>query len=99
MRHRSIRSPCISDLRESPTAVADLLHRNIVSVEYGQQQIRKARILWILQVLTALDASVRMAQQSRWERIVVVPVAIAHVAAEKDRGVIEHSAVRLLRLR
>ena len=49
-------------------------------------------------MLAALDLSVRMAQQSRRQRIVVVLVAVAHVAAEEDRGVIQHRAVAFLRL-
>src|SRR5262249_49650922 len=88
----------ISDLRDSPAAIADLLHRNVISVEYRQQQVRETRVLRIFHVLAALDTAMCVAEQSSWERIVVVPVAVAHVAAEKNRGVIEHSAVGFRRL-
>src|SRR5262245_33304763 len=87
----------ILDLRENAAAVADRLHRNVVSIEDRLQQICKARILGILQMLSALDATVRMAKQSRRQRIVVMAIAVAHVAAEQNRGVIQHGAVSFFR--
>src|SRR5262245_24293489 len=59
----------ILDLRKNAAAVADRLHRNIVPVEDGLQQIGKARVLRILQVLPAFDAPVSMAEQGRRQRI------------------------------
>src|SRR5688572_8226771 len=96
---RRVRQARTSDLREDAAAVANLLHRDVVAVEQRHEQIREARVLRILQVLAALDASVRVAEDGRRQRIVVVPVAVAHVAAEDDRRVVEHGAAALLRLR
>src|SRR6266850_8614887 len=86
----------ILDLRKNAAAVADGLHRNIVSIEQSLQQIGKARVLGVPQMLAALDAPVRMAKQSRWQRIVVVTIAVAHVAAKENGRVIQHRAVTLL---
>src|SRR5262245_44461887 len=89
----------ISDLRQDSTAVSDLLHRDVIAIEQRDQQIRKARVLRVLHVLAAFDPAVRVAEDRRRQRIVVVLVAVAHVAAEEDRRVIEHCAGALLRLR
>src|SRR6185295_16229084 len=87
----------ILDLREKTAAVANRFHRDIVAVKQRHQQIGKARILWILQMLAALDASVRMAEQRGRQRIVVVRIAVAHVAAIKNGRVIQHGAIAFLR--
>src|SRR4029079_16634504 len=81
--HRS--NERMSDLRQDAAAVADLLDRDVVPVEQRQEQIGEARVLWIFQWLTALDPAVRVAQHGRRQRVVVVPVAVAHVAAEENR--------------
>src|SRR5580765_2023754 len=49
-------NPRILDLRKNAATVAYRFHRNVVTVEHRQKQIRQARILRILQVLAALDA-------------------------------------------
>src|SRR4029077_3769500 len=87
------------DLREDAAAVAELLDRDVVAVEQRDEQIGEARILRILQMLAALDVSVRVAENLRRQRVVVVLVAVAHVAAEQNRRVIEDRAVGFLRLR
>ena len=38
----------------------------------------------------------RMAENRRRQRIVVVTIAVAHVAAEQNRGMIEHRSIRFL---
>src|SRR5690349_8923873 len=81
---------CILDLRKNAAAVADRLHRNIVPVEDGLQQIGMARILGILQMLPTLDLPVGMTEDRGRQRIVVVTITVAHVAAEQNRGVIQH---------
>src|SRR6185295_12738613 len=88
----------ISDLRENPTAVTQFFDRDVVAVEERDEQVREPRVLRILQVLAAFDLAVRVAEDRRRQRIVVVLVAVGHVAAEQDRRVIEHRAVRLRRL-
>src|SRR5690606_16458304 len=85
-------------LGERSAAVADRLDGNVGPMQHGQQQIREPRILRVNQVLTALDLAVRVTEDRRRQRIVVVPVAVAHVAAEHDDRVIEHRAVALLRV-
>ena len=88
-----------ADLRQEAAAVAELLDRDVVAIEQRHEQIGKARVLRVLQVLPALDPAVRVAKDRRRQRIVVVLVAVAHVAAEQDRRVIQHGAARFLRLR
>src|SRR4051812_30942966 len=75
----------ISQLRENAAAVADFLHRDVVSVEQRHEQVGESRILRIFHVLTALDASVRVPENCCRQRVVVVLVAVAHVAAEQNR--------------
>src|SRR5687767_10270088 len=89
----------ILDLRQNAAAVAELLHRDVVAIEQRHKQVGKARVLRILHVLTALDLAVRVAKDGRRQRIVVVLVAVAHVAAVQDRRVIQHGAAGFLRLR
>src|SRR5688572_32740861 len=79
----------ISNLRQDAAAVTELLHRNVVAIEQRHQQIGKARVLRILQVLSAFNLSVRVTEDRRRQRIVVVLVAVAHIAAEEDRRVVE----------
>src|SRR3954462_91768 len=93
---RSAGNPSMLDLRKNSAAVANRFDRDIVAIEYGQEQICKSRVLRIFQMLAALDGSVRMVQQSHRQWIVVVLVAVAHVASVKDRGVIQHRPVTLL---
>ena len=50
-------------------------------------------------MLAALDAAVRVTEDRRRQRVVVVPVAVAHVAAEQNRRVVEHRPVGFLCLR
>src|SRR5687768_5383116 len=86
-------------LGEDAAAVADLLHRDVVPVEDRRQQIREARVLRVFEVLAALDLAVGVTEDGRRQRVVVVLVAVAHVAAEEDGRVVQHRAARLLRLR
>src|SRR5690349_10734126 len=78
----------ISDLRQDAAAVAQLLDRDVVPVEQCDQQVREPRVLRVLHVLPAFDLPVGVAEDRRGQRIVVVPIAVAHVAAEEDRRVI-----------
>src|SRR5215831_12997673 len=87
-----------SDLRKNAAAVAKLLDRNVVPVEQRDEQIGEARVLRILQMLTTLDTTVSVAENRGRQRVVVVPVAVAHVAAKQDRRMIQHAAVGFLRL-
>src|SRR5262249_17546434 len=86
----------ILDLRQRIGAVADRLDRNVVPFGQGQQKIGMTRILRILQMLAAFDASMRMAEDCRGQRIVIVTIAVTHVAAEQDRGMIENGSIRFL---
>ncbi len=81
------------DLRKTVDAVADGLHRDLIALEQRKEQFAVTRILGILQVLAALDLSVGVSQDRGRQRIVVVAIAVAHVAAKQNRGMIEHSAV------
>src|SRR4051812_39987257 len=88
----------MSNLRENAAAVPDLLDRDVVAVEQRHEQIGEARVLWILHVLPALDPAAGVAEDDGRQRVVVVLVAVAHVAAEHDRRVVEHGTVGFLRL-
>src|SRR6202044_679527 len=90
-------NPRILDLRKTVKAIADGLHRDLITLQQRQQQFAVARILWILQVLAAFDLSVGVAQNRGRQRIVVMAIAIAHVAAKKNGGVIEYGPVGFLR--
>ena len=50
-------------------------------------------------MLTAFDPSMRVAQDGGGERVVVVAVAVAHVAAEQNRRVIQYRALAFGRRR
>src|SRR5579883_2090307 len=81
--------------REHPGAVADLLDRRADLLHHRDQDVRVRRVLREMQVLAALDAAA-LADDDLRDRILVVPVAVRHVAAEEDDGVVEHRAVALL---
>src|SRR5436190_1309600 len=72
------------DLRQDAAAVAQLLHRDVVAIEQCHEQIGEPRILRILQMLTTFDLAASMPEDCRRQRIVVVLVAVAHVAAEQN---------------
>jgi hypothetical protein len=61
-------------------------------MQHRHQDVRVRRVLRIVQVLVALDAAATADQRLR-QRIVVVRVAVRHVAAEQDDRVVEHVAV------
>ncbi len=62
-------------------------------LQQRKEQVAVTRILGILQVLAALDLSVRVSQDRGRQRIVIVAIAVAHVAAKENRGMIEHRAI------
>src|SRR6516164_2574867 len=76
------------DLREALGAISDGVHRDLIALEQGKQQVGVTRILGIFQVLAALDLSVRVSEDRGGQRIVVVAVAVAHIAAKENRGMI-----------
>jgi len=47
-------------------------------------------------VLATFNFSVGVSKDGGWQRIVVMAIAIAHVAAKKNRGMIQHRAVGFL---
>src|SRR5262245_2504746 len=56
------------DLREDAATVPELLDRDVVPVEQRHEQIGEARVLRILQVLTALDLAVGVTEDRRRQR-------------------------------
>ena len=93
----NLRMPDALNLRKTFDAVADGFHRDLIALEQRQEQVAVTRILGILQVLAAFDLSVGVSQDRGRQRIVVVAIAVAHVAAEENRGMIEHGAVGFFR--
>src|SRR5262245_3396898 len=86
-------------LRDLARAVAHLLHRNSSSVQQGQQQVRKRRLIRNLNMLATLDLTHAAAQHCCRQREVVMGVAIAHVASEKDDRMVQHRSVAIGHLR
>src|SRR5688572_1880678 len=83
------RTPSLLDARDLARAVADALHLEPSFVDDGEQQVRERRVLRQLEVLAAAELAVRAADQDVRQRIIVVPVAVAHVRAVHQQRVIE----------
>ena len=66
--------------------------RHARAVQHRDQDVRVRRVLRIVQVLATLDAATTADQRLR-QRIVVVGVAVGHVAAEQDDRMVEHRPV------
>src|SRR5579863_3726873 len=82
---------------EAFDAVADGFHRNLIALQQREEQFAVTRILRIFQVLAAFDLSVRVSKDRGRQRIVVVAIAVAHVASKENRGLIEHGAAGFFR--
>src|SRR5882672_2040204 len=83
---------------ESARRIAQRLKLHSSLIEHRQQEIRHRRVIFIFQVASAFQAALASADQQirQWE--VVMRVAIAHVAAIEQHGVIEQRAIAVGRL-
>src|SRR6476660_5976867 len=87
-------SPALSlQLGKLACTVAQLLHGNPGSVEQRQQQVRQRSLIGNSKMLASLDLSEASADDGRRQREMVMGVAIAHVAAEKNDRMIQHRSV------
>src|SRR5690606_7597584 len=69
-----------SDLGEPARAVAQLLPRYAGALQQCQQQVGVRRVLLVLQVLAPLVAALALCEYGIGQRVVVVQVAVRHVA-------------------
>src|SRR6478735_7765152 len=74
-----------SHLRKESGAIREVfevVRRDAGAVKDRDQQIRMRRVLWIVQVLSSLDAATTSNEYLR-KRIGVVSIAVRHVASEQ----------------
>src|SRR6185437_1002905 len=82
-----------SDLLDLAGAVAHLAHRHAGAIEQGQPEVRNRRVLGIDEMLSALQLPAPAAEHRNRQRILVMSVAVAHVAAVHDDRVVEDRPV------
>src|SRR5206468_8823888 len=88
------------NLRNRPSAVAELVALDTDLLQQRQVEIRNRRFLWQHEVLAAeFHFAVPAANQDVRLRIVVVQVTIAHVRAEQKNGVVEQCSLPVRRRR
>src|ERR1700722_9389261 len=75
----------LSDLCNDTGAVAYFVDGYPGSLQHGQQHVRKRRALREIEVLSALHPSAGLAEQARGQRILIVRIAVAHVAAVEEQ--------------
>ena len=82
-----------SNLVAVPATVVDTRGVAVTNLKLEDFELRVDGQPNAISEISRADTPVRMAKHRRRQRIVVMPVAVAHVAAEQDRGVIQHRAV------
>src|SRR5687767_8416739 len=78
---------------QQPRAVAEVRLPYAGLVEHRDQQVGHRRVIRIPQVTPALHPARRAADDEVRQREVIVGVAVAHVAAVEQHGVVEDRAV------
>ena len=62
--------------------------------EQGLQQVRMRRVVLVMQMLAALDRAAALAEHGGGDRIVIVQIAIGHVAAEQQNRIVQHRLLK-----